>query len=292
MSLGGVWNSPSSSWWVKASRAGEHLDRLRREVDEFRASEPYSVTPEPTDNPNVTAYRLRYHRDVPPALSATVGDVVHNLRAALENLAFEVARQDQGGTLSPKQEWASTFPIRKSPEDFDRFIAAKARKTLRYTSLAQKAFRSVQPFVILEGAQRLGISLDETYEEAFRWNVLHRLDAVWNIDKHRRLTFFGRPRLWPDMIWWTSNGPSNRRALPGDGTLADNSILLYIEGSDEGQGSELNYEFNLVLTDDPAYASDGTGATEDVVSLLTSWHRAVVHVFHQVPMIMSNDAGE
>jgi hypothetical protein len=94
------------------------------------------------------------------------------------------------------------------------------------------------------------------------------------------------------MIWWTSNGPSNRRALPGDGTLADNSILLYIEGSDEGQGSELNYEFNLVLTDDPAYASDGTGATEDVVSLLTSWHRAVVHVFHQVPMIMSNDAGE
>jgi hypothetical protein len=67
-----------------------------------------------------------------------------------------------------------------------------------------------------------------------------RLDAVWNIDKHRRLA---GTAWWPDIIYWGSNGESHRKASRGDGTVADGSILLYIDGSDEGQGDELSYEF-------------------------------------------------
>lgn len=104
--------------------------------------------------------------------------------------------------------------------------------------------------------------------------MLHRLDTLWNIDKHRRLALMA---WWPDLISWGSNGPTNRRAFPGDGTVADGSILLYIEGSDEGQGDELSHEFNLVLTDDPA-ASPDLGATEDVVRLLEGWHQHIVNL--------------
>jgi len=118
--------------------------------------------------------------------------------------------------------------------------------------------------------------------------VLHRLDTLWNIDKHRRLTLMA---WWPDLIFWGSNRPSNRRALPGDGTLADGSILLYIEGTDEGQSDELSHEFNLVLTDDPASSQGATdeGAPEDVVGLLKHWHQHIVHlvVFPRVFTIMS-----
>ena len=125
--------------------------------------------------------------------------------------------------------------------------------------------------------------MDRSFNETFRWSELHRLDILWNIDKHRRLTLMA---WWPDLIYWGSNGPSNRRTLPGDGTLANGSIFLYIEGTDEGQGDELSHEFNLVLTDDPAASLD-QGA--DVVDLLEHWHQHIVSlvVFPRVFTIMS-----
>ena len=280
-----TWMDQDSSWWAKANRANEHIDSLRRQVDEYRASAPYSLTPEPTEKPDRLAYRLRFSKPVPVAVSTTVGDILHNLRAALESLAFEVARRGQGGTLTAKQEKESTLPICETPEALDAFFAGRDRKGLLYDRRARAAFRSVQPFVNLEEAQKLGVVLNRSFEEAFRWNELHRLDTLWNIDKHRRLTLMA---WWPDLIFWGSNGPSNRRVLPGDGTLGDGSILLYIEGTDEGQSDELSHEFNLVLTDDPA-ASPDRGATDDVVRLLKHWHEHIVHrvVFPRVFTIMS-----
>lgn len=278
-----TWMDQGSSWWAKANRAKEHIDSLRRQVDEYRASAPYSLTPEPTEKPDRLAYRLRFSKPVPVTISTTVGDVLHNLRAALESLAFEVARRSQGGTLTPKQERESTFPICESPKDFDAFF--KGEKELLYDRRARVALHSVQPFVNLEEAHKLGVALDRSFDESFRWSALHRLDTLWNIDKHRRLTLMA---WWPDLIYWGSNGPSNRRALPGDGTLANGSILLYIEGTDEGQSNKLSHEFNLVLTDDPA-ASPNQGAADDVVDLLEHWHQHIVNlvVFPRVFTIMS-----
>jgi hypothetical protein len=93
---------------------------------------------------------------------------------------------------------------------------------------------------------------------------------------------------WPNLIYWGSDGPSNRRAFPGDGALANGSILLYIEGADEGQGDELSHDFNLVLTDDPAF-SRTDGLTHDLVAVLESWHQHIVElvVFPRIFTIMS-----
>lgn len=280
--------NPGSPWWAKANRAKEHLDSLRRLVDEFRASEPYSLTPEPTEVPGRLAYRLKFLKPFPAAISTTVGDVLHNLRAALESLAFEVARVSQGGTMTGDQERASTFPICKTPGAFEQFFKDKPRVGL-YDERARKALRSVQPFSQLESAHQVGVALDKTFEEEFRWDELHRLDALWNIDKHRRLTLMA---WWPDMIYWGSNGPSNRRAFRGDGTVADGSILLYIEGSDEGQGDQLSHEFKIVLMDDPAFARD-EGTTADLVDMLTLWHQHITTfvVFPRIFTAMSPNAG-
>jgi hypothetical protein len=278
-----TWMDQNSSWWAKANRAKEHIDSLRRQVDAYRAAAPYSLTPEPTDKPNRLAYRL-FLKPVPVAISATVGDVLHNLRAALESLTFEVARRSHGGTLTAEQEKQSTFPICESPKTLDAFFERKSKKGLLYDRRARAALRSVQPFVNLEQAHKLGVALDEGFEERFRWSELHRLDTLWNVDKHRRLALMA---WWPDLIFWGSNGPSNRQAFPGDGTLADGSILLYIEGTDEGQGDQLGHEFHLVLTDDPASPHD-QAAPEDVVRLLEHWHQHIVDlVFRTVFTIMS-----
>ena len=280
-----TWMDQNSSWWAKANRAKDHIDSLRHQVNAFRASAPYSLTPEPTEKPGRLAYRLRLSKPVPVTISTTVGDVVHNLRAALESLAFEVARRSYGGTLTAEQEKQSTFPISKSPEALDAFFERKAKQGLLYDSRARAALRSAQPFVNLEEAHKLGVALDETFDETFHWSELHRLDTLWNIDKHRRLALMA---WWPDIIYWGSNGPSNRRAFPGDGTFADGSILLYIEGADEGQSDELSHKFNLALTDDPVPLRDQE-PPDDVVDLLEHWHNYIVGrvVFPRVFTIMS-----
>jgi hypothetical protein len=277
-----TWSDQDSSWWAKANRAKEHIDSLRRLVDEFRASGPYSLTPEPTETPGRLAYRLRFSKLIPVRISTTIGDALHNLRAALENLAFEVARRSAGGALDPDLEDKTTFPIRKNPELFDAFF--KGKRELLYDSRAKAAFRSVQPFASLEEAHKCGVALEKSFEDEYRWSELHRLDTLWNIDKHRRLALMA---WWPDIIYWGSNGLSNRRAFPGDGTLTDGSILLYIEGADEGQGDELSHKFNLALTDDPAFSRSDDGATYDVVDVLERWHQYIVGwVFPRVFTIM------
>src|SRR6266511_5499376 len=86
-----------SSWWAKANRAKEHIDSLRRQVEEYRASAPYSLTPEPTERPDRLAYRLRFSKPAPVTISTTVGDVLHNLRAALESRQTQV-RTDRKST--------------------------------------------------------------------------------------------------------------------------------------------------------------------------------------------------
>jgi hypothetical protein len=159
-----------------------------------------------------------------------------------------------------------------------------------YDDRAQRAFRTVRPFFHHEMARQHGGLLDRPYEETARWHDLYRLDRLWNIDKHRRLAVV---RLWPDdLIYWGSNGPSNRRLLRGDGTVADCSILFYIEGRDEGMADHVHCTFNLALKDDPGFAP-GEGHTDDVVKLMAGWHHHVVstvspHVFTIMAQPASN----
>ena len=51
------WLDRTSSWWAKADRAHNHLRSLDQLVAKFRASEPYTVVPWPTDIPGRTEYR-------------------------------------------------------------------------------------------------------------------------------------------------------------------------------------------------------------------------------------------
>jgi hypothetical protein len=281
-----AWIDQTSGWWAKANRAKEHIDSLRLQVDEFRASGPYSLTPEPTETPGRLAYRLRYSMPIPVRISTTVGDALHNLRAALENLAFEIARRGVGEAMTTELEVASAFPIYQTPQAFDDFFKGRweRERKLIYDDRAREAFRAVQPFVHLEEVKKAGVAVERSFKEETRYADLHRLNKLWNIDKHRRLALMA---WWPDLIYWTSNGPSSRKMFRGDGTLANGSVLFYIEGADDGRGSDVQHEFNLVLTDDPGFSRE-YGVTEDVVALTERWHQHIVNwVFPVMFTIMS-----
>jgi hypothetical protein len=279
MNYDSFWWDRSSSWWAKADRAQEHLRSLRQQVDNFRTSNPYSVVPEPTDIPDRTAYRL-YHGKVPATISTTVGDVIHNLRSALDSLAYGIAQHDAHSPMSPKEEAACEFPICETPEDFDAFFDTDNKhRVALYGIQAREALRLVQPFHNHEEAIRLGVQVTDTYADVYRWDELYRLNHLWKIDKHRRLATM----TWLlDLLYWTSNEPSKRSWQWGDGTFANGSILGYMTGSDPDVGNKVFHEFNLVLTDDPVYDLANPGNSDDVVRLLEGWYRHITDWIFQL----------
>lgn len=111
---------------------------------------------------------------------ATAGDIVHNLRSALDHLAYQLVTIGSGSEPSRRAE----FPIAKS---FATYEAEKARKVEGMRPLAIKAIDNVKPY--RGGNDAL-------------WRI-HELD---NIDKHRTLfsvahdyLFFGD---WFDGDYW------------------------------------------------------------------------------------------
>jgi hypothetical protein len=305
MYINSVWANQDAAWWAKANRAGEHIESLRSQVEEFRASEPCRVIPESTDKPGRLAYRLRT-TPVPTRISATLGDVLHNLRAALENLAYGIGVSVAGNPMPRALESASAFPICQTPQAFTEFFEGKPdppgnscdkpakrstlydKRTKLYDARAREALRAVQPFVNLEQAKKLNVATERSYEEETCYSELYRLNKLWNIDKHRRLALMA---WWPDMVYWTSNGPSKRKMYPGDGTLENGSILYHMEGTGEGD-SEVVHEFNLTITDDPGFSREYP-TNQDIMELVDHWHHHIVNwvfpvVFARMSTPLSN----
>jgi hypothetical protein len=203
------WLDRTAAWWVKADRAHSHLRSLDQLVAEFRASEPYTVVPRSTDTPGRTEYRLHIHKPMPVEISTTIGDILHNLRSALDSLAYEIALRGLDRPMTPKEERACVFPVTETPDRFDQFFdEASTHEPTRirsglYGARARAALRSVQPFRIHEEAILLGVQVTDTYGEEYRWSELYRLTQLSNLDKHRRLTLMV---WWPDLVYWMSGG--------------------------------------------------------------------------------------
>ena len=99
----------------------------------------------------------------------------------------------------------------------------------------------------LEEAKSLEIesAADLDYADQHRHSDFAAMHLLSNLDKHRRLALTA---WWPDIVYWMTDGESNRRFEPGDGTFDDGSIVGYVTGSDEGH-PEVVHDFSLTLSD-------------------------------------------
>jgi hypothetical protein len=274
-----------SAWWAKISHAELHRGRLNRVCRDFRAQDPLNVEPEPTDQPDRIAYRLHITKPIPLAIPLIVGDILHNLRSALDSLVYEMVRRGLDRQLTDAEERACQFPISPDPVTFDRFFTEHKVRNRITPQYLRDAIRWVQPFWWLEEAKALDVEAarDLTYEH--RVSTLAGLAHLSNVDKHRRLAVTA---WWPGLVYWTSQqGNSKRLWAPGDGTLREGSIVGYVTGVDEG-GGEVVHEFNLSLpdlapnnnrerdrTDVDKLAEAWVATTESVVlRLIQFWTRA------------------
>jgi len=158
----------------KVERAQHHLHGLDREVrDFFRDDDAYVITDEFDAERSSYVFHIHFHKRPPLDWGVVVGEFVHDLRSALDHLAWQFIRLKR-----KKPRGAPGYPLlTKEPADF--------RATVRGSANCPGP---------LYGAPDDAIAIVEATQpyHGGRCGLLDVLNRLWNADKHRFLipTFF------------------------------------------------------------------------------------------------------
>jgi hypothetical protein len=161
----------------KLNRALKHLDELDRTVNGFfnGPNKPYAFEAQPRENGAEVDVRIFILKEIPALdLGIIVGDVIHNLRSALDQLVWVLTVQNKGEIAGGPFEWNCWW----RRVCFPTFSSVHSWKSGSKTPLAGidpglvPFFRQEQPFPAWEGGKPERQSL----------TLLHDL---WNRDKHR-----------------------------------------------------------------------------------------------------------
>jgi hypothetical protein len=120
-------------------RAREHSGELNASIRAFLSSQPYTF-PIEFDHEKAEGI-LKFHvlREPDPTWSIHLGEIIHNLRSALDHLAFALAEIESGPAPNPAPAgggWRNIqFPICDTRNDF----SAKKRRYLRGVNASDQA---------------------------------------------------------------------------------------------------------------------------------------------------------
>ena len=160
--------SPLERINLKITRAEQHLSDLRRALTGYLESQPYGAMYEydPSYGSRVRGLRITEHP--PPGFAAYVGDCLHNLRSALDYLAWELVLA-AGQTPNDRTE----FPIFSEP--------------LKYSKAASIRLTGVSPAPLATVEALQPYHNGQSFADHPLW-ILHRLSIL---DKHRSLLLAG-----------------------------------------------------------------------------------------------------
>lgn len=257
------WNDPTAAWWAKAARARMHIREVGSLVDEFELSRPYKVCRENTDKPDEVVFRFKILRSIPTEILTVMGDAIHNMRSALDAVAYELARQYLNDEMTTKQQAAAQFPICETGEEFDEFFVNHKYRRDMYGEQEKNALRCAQPFALREEAATLGVDFQTDPHVEFVSDELHRLHTLSIIDKHRRLPLLA---WYLSINYWDNPKYAWRFAQHPYAEFKDRALIGYLTSSGEGPPeADVTFDFRLFLADDP-------GFRQDLMSVLTRWH--------------------
>jgi hypothetical protein len=152
---------------AKLDRAAELRDSFHAESTRYLNSNPYGVLRKDNRKTKKCTFYVTRVPDVPPSLIAIVGDALHNLRSALDHLAWQIVIK-AGNTPTT----ATAFPICNDIEHH------KSVSPERMKGMSQAAIDAINDLKPYKGGGD---------PENLLW-CLHRLDAI---DKHRLLVTTG-----------------------------------------------------------------------------------------------------
>lgn len=211
------------TWQAKLERAKRHYTELDAVLAGFSATKPYKVSTRRNDEGRLVYY-LSGVADIPIDISLITGDVIQNLRSALDQLAYELwVRESNGQGRSTK----IYFPI---DNDEASYRKGKAGKTQGISAQSLAIIDSLKP-----------------YKDGN--DVLWRIHTLNNHDKHRLLVTVGSSYRSFDVGAYAMHGM--RKMFTGTGDFLSNlpQLSLFLKPADNmfplKAGGEL-----LVLTAD------------------------------------------
>lgn len=149
--------------YLKLTRAKRHIEELRLAIQAYFDLTPYQIIKQENSSGDLV-YSLEITQPIPPELGAIVGDTIHNLRSALDLLAWQIVIA--GGGKPGKN---TSFPITQAQVNF-KAIAHSCLKGASKKSI--KYIRRLKPWI---GGNKTLIQL-------------HTLDIV---DKHQVILIVG-----------------------------------------------------------------------------------------------------
>jgi hypothetical protein len=154
---------------LRLERAWEHLQSLEAECSGWLKEHPYRVYGELDTEGRNKLVKVEIFQQPSAELSLLIGDCLHNMRSALDNLVYDLAIAHRGSPLSKSIARDSQFPIFK---DCGKFISKGMDQIRGIHPDAKTLFKDLQPY------QR---------GDKFAYHRLWMLRELSNADKHRLL---------------------------------------------------------------------------------------------------------
>ena len=211
----------TDSWWLKVERAEHHFKDLDAGIRSYEAKQPYRTVHKPDRGGDISRwqYVLEITEQPDPSLSLILGDVVHNLRTALDHVLVAMRprrfRWNPGFPLNDVDIWAKDASGEFISRDDNR-RASFERAVMGLEDPAVALIKELQPYW---GAN------DGLDSKLHPLGILGKFD---NADKHRELVLLsgGVANL---VATTTARGIPLTQAAPvpeGGGFVADGAVCV------------------------------------------------------------------
>jgi hypothetical protein len=153
-------------WTSKIDRAQKLKEDLEKVLVAFFASQPYKIETKTDVQSKRLIYFVTKADEIPEEIALITGDIIQNLRSALDHLAYKLFTVGSGNGTSGRHIY---FPI---AEDFTEYERTKSKKTEGLAQQAKDVIDTIKPF---RGGN------DDLWK-------IHKLNII---DKHRLLVTVG-----------------------------------------------------------------------------------------------------
>ena len=257
---------------AKLDRAEELLDAFDAEWDEWRdRTEPWGATYEVGDNFKRIIFALRIKHAPPQRFGVMAGEIVHDLRSALDHLAsYFVQFYGSQPTL------VTAWPVEPSQWSWARKVERRSRPWQLWRKKGGGPLKGVprgsDGWTLIQGTQPY-IRSDKARDDPL-WN-LHQL---WNADKHRTLTpmpIFASPAFVLDSFRFPpqQGDPTKRRMLaPVGKPLKDGTKLALFEFATPFPNMQVQIDLKVQIALGDEKADRGGLPIRDILQIVRDLH--------------------